>query len=373
MKKILILGWYGTVGSLVAKDLLKSGFSFWIGGRNEQKIDELIGKLGGKNIEKSITDFSSVEDIAKSMKWYDIILNCVEYTLNEMILAACIQEKKDYIDLGDYYEGILHSRSLDSILKENHSVACLGAGSSPWIINVMIAHLAQKKEHIEEVVISFSDIIKNADETMLPFNFQTVVEEIIGDALAYENGEYTFVPGSTKEVAVDFGEEFWKSTCYVTNHDEQYSIPVYLKNKGIKNCYFVMNHSPIYLKLVPLLGKLDFFSEDKIQVNGAQISPLDFLNSYMKKFLPSGFQSDDREILFAKLDDETIGVINNSVEWVPAGIINTAIGASLISQFLATHDISPGVHHPEDFVDSNWMISELKKRNFEIQINGKNI
>jgi hypothetical protein len=32
---------------------------------------------------------------------------------------------------------------------------------------------------VETLTISFSDIIKNAPEKMLPFNFQTVVEEII--------------------------------------------------------------------------------------------------------------------------------------------------------------------------------------------------
>jgi hypothetical protein len=42
--------------------------------------------------------------------------------------------------------------------------------------------------------VSFSDIVQSADETMLPFNFQTVVEEISGDALAFEDGAYTFVP-----------------------------------------------------------------------------------------------------------------------------------------------------------------------------------
>jgi len=42
----------------------------------------------------------------------------------------------------------------------------------------MIAHIAREKQSVDEVVVSFSDIVQQADETMLPFNFQTVVEEI---------------------------------------------------------------------------------------------------------------------------------------------------------------------------------------------------
>ncbi len=208
---------------------------------------------------------------------------------------------------------------------------------------------------------------------MLPFNFQTVVEEISGDALAFEDGAYTFVPWATKSIPVDFWPEFWKADCYVTNHDEQYSLPVFLQEKGIKNCYFVMNHSPLYLQLVPPMKQLWFFSEEKVRVWEHEVSPLEFVNTFMKRFLPAEFQSDDREILFARVDDTTVWVINNSVEGIPAGIMNTGIWASLIAQYIATHDIAPWIHHPEDCIDSDWMIIELKKRSFEIQIDGKNI
>jgi len=373
MKKILVLGWYGTVGSVVVHDLIKSWFFVGIAGRNRQKIDELRVKVGEKMSESHILDFTSEKEVIDAMVDYDLVLNCVEYTLNQMILKSCIKAKKHYVDLGGYYEGILESRSYDKELQDVGIVWLLGAGSSPWIINIMIAHITKNKKNVKEVIISFSDIVHTSDETMLPFNFQTVVEEIVGDALAFEKGAYTFVPGASKSVAVDFGDEFGKAECFVTNHDEQYSIPLFLKEKWIENCYFVMNHNPLYLQLIPAMKELGFFSEEKIKVWGTEISPLEFINTYMKKFLPAWFESDDREILFAQIDDVTVGVINNSVNGTPAGIINTWIWASLIAQYIVTNDIKAGIHHPEDCIDSEWMISELKKRNFEIQVNGKNI
>lgn len=370
MKKILLLWGYGTVGSVVARDLVQSGFFVGIAGRNAKKIEELRNTLGMKQSESHILDFSDENILIWAMHKYDVVLNCIEYTLNQMILKACINAKKHYIDLWDYYEGILESRSHNSVLKDAGIIGLLWAGSSPGIINVMIAYIARKKKSVEEVIVSFSDIVKSADETMLPFNFQTVVEEITGEALAFENGIYKFIPGATKSIPVDFGPEFWKADCYVTNHDEQYSLPVFFKEKGIKNCYFVMKHSPLYLKLIPLMKQLSFFSEEKIKIWDIGVSPVEFINTFMKRFLPAEFESDDREILFARVDNTTVWVINNSVDGIPAGIMNTGIGASLIAQYIATHDVTPWIHHPEDCIDSEWMIKELKKRNFEIQIDG---
>ena len=369
MKKVLLLWGYGTVGSVVARDLMESGFFVGIAWRNSKKIEELRNTIGKVQSESHILDFKSEELLITAIQDYDVVLNCVEYTFNQMVLQACIKAKKHYIDLWDYYEWILKSRSYDSKLKDTGIVGILGAWSSPGIINVMIAHISKNKEKVGEVIVSFADIVRQSDETMLPFNFQTVVEEITGDALAFENGKYNFLPGATKSIPVDFGPEFWKADCYVTNHDEQYSLPIFFKEKGIKNCYFVMNHSPLYLKLIPPMKRIWFFSEEKIRVWENEVSPLEFVNTFMKRFLPTEFQSDDKEILFAKVDDITVWVINNSVNGIPAGIMNTWIGASLIAQYLANNDIKPWIHHPEDCIDSTWMISELKKRDFVIQVN----
>jgi hypothetical protein len=48
--------------------------------------------------------------------------------------------------------------------------------------------------------------------------------------------------------------------------------------------------------------------------------------------------------------------------------MNTWIGCSLIAQYLANNDLTPWVYHPEDFVDEDWFLEELKKRDFEVYI-----
>lgn len=373
MKKILVLGWYGTVGAIIVDDLVKSWFFVGIWGRNDEKIKALQQKYSENMTVGVLIDFSQEESLVKAIHEYDIVINAVEYTLNQMILNASIEAKVHYIDLGDYSQGIETSWTKNTLLKENNICAILWAGSSPGIINVMIEYLARNKASIETILISFSDIIKQEDERMLPFNFQTVVEEITWNALAFEDGKYVFYPGASKSIPVDFGKDFWKADCVITNHDEPYSLPISYKKKGLKNCYFVMNHNPLYLQLIPLLEKIGLLSEQMVQIWNTQVKANDFIQTYMKRFLPAEFSSDDTEILFAKVDQDTIWVINTSQDWIPAGILNTGIGASLIAQYLAQHKITPWIHHPEDCIDPDFMIRELKKRNFIIQLNGENI
>ncbi|MDD2871292.1 MAG: saccharopine dehydrogenase NADP-binding domain-containing protein [Candidatus Gracilibacteria bacterium] len=378
MKKILVLGGYGNVGQIVVSDLINSNMYVGIAGRDESKINKFIEKLNSKKAEKVVIDLKDEKSLTKKIKSYDLIINCLEYTFNQLILDLCMKAGKNYVDLGDDYDGIKISRSKDGLAKESGIAACLGAGSAPGIVNVLTKYAVKDMEKIETVTVSFADEIIDAPEQMLPFNFQTVVEEIKGKALLFENGKYKFVEGSSKKINADFCVDSNVNQCYlpksfVTNHDEQFSLPDYLSDKGIKNFYFVMKHSDNVINLVQSLDEFGFLSKEKINIKGIEISPFEFCNTMMSKFAPQNFEVKDKESLFIKIDEKVVEIANNSVNGVPAGVMNTGIGCSLIAQYLANNDLTPGVYHPEDFVDDLWFIDELKKRDFEIYIDGKKI
>jgi saccharopine dehydrogenase-like NADP-dependent oxidoreductase len=378
MKKIIVLGGYGNVGKVVVKDLIQSGYEVAIAWRDEKKIDAFIAFLNSPQAKKEVLDFKDIVLLEKIIVSYDLVVNCLEYTFNQTVLDSCIKTKKNYVDLWDDYNGIKTSRSKDGLLKEVGVAACLGAGSAPWIVNVFVKHIAQKKENVETLTISFADEIKNAPEKMLPFNFTTVVEEILDDSLLFENGKYMFVKGSSKTIDVDFCHGFASQQCfiansYVTNHDEQFSLPEYLSNKGIKNVYFVMKHSDNLIKLVHSLNEFWFLDKTKRTINGIEMSNFDMINSVMRQYDPQNFTVEDKEILYIKMDETVVWIVNYSENGVPAGVMNTWIGCSLIAQYLVEHPGTPWAKHPEDFVDDVWMIEELKKRNFELYIDNQRI
>lgn len=369
MKKILVVGGYGNVGKVVVHDLVKSGFQTWIAWRDEHKIQELVAELQSTLVTWEGIDIKNHSQLVQVFQKYDIIVNCLEYTLNAWIIDACLEAKVSYVDLGDTYNGILRTYSLDEKFKANGTFACLGAGSAPWIVNVVMKKVIKQKDTIDTIVVSFSDVFNVQINNMLPFNFKTVVDEIADDALVWEEWKHKFIPGGSKTLKIDFPFWFWSDELYITNHDEQYSLPLNFKDKKVKNFYFVMKHSRKFLQLTPLLKEFWFLDTTKVNIKWVEISPFEFSDKIMKKFLPKNFKSDDKELLYVKIDDTTLSIINYSVGWTAAWIMNTGIGASLITQFLAQHEGNLWTFHPEVTVDENWMINELKKRNFDIYIN----
>lgn len=379
MKKILVLGWYGNVGQVVVRDLLESWFIVGIAWRDKNKIDAFAKKLDSENIEKALVDLKDEENLIKTFKKYDLIVNCLEYTFNQIVLDLCLKLWKNYVDLWDDYNWIKISRSKDWLAKESGISACLWAWSAPWIVNILTKYAAKDMEKVETVTISFADEIIKAPAEMLPFNFATVVEEVLWDALLFENWKYIFVHGSSKKVDWDFCKWWVNKTCflpksYVTNHDEQFSLPDFLSEKWIKNVYFIMKHSPNIIRLVKSLNQFWFLDKtEKKNIKWIELTPFEFTNMIMSKFAPQNFEVEDKESLFIKLDEKVVEIVNYSVWWVPAWVMNTWIWCSLIAQYQAINTITPWVHHPENFVDDKWFIEELKKRNFDIIIDGKKI
>lgn len=379
MKKILVLWWYGNIWQVVIKDLIDSWFFVWIAWRDNYKIDNFIKKLKGNNYEKVIIDLKNELSLMEIFKKYDLVVNCLEYTYNQVILDLCIKTWKNYVDLWDDYNWIKTSISKNSLAKKNKITACLWAWSSPWIVNILTKYAVKEMKKIETITISFSDEIKNTPKNMLPFNFATVVEEILWDALVFEDWKYKFVKWSTVRIDADFCR-IWtdNNSCllpwsYITNHDEQLSLPDYLKEKWIQNVYFVMKHSENVISLVKSLNEFWFLDKQKINIKWVEISPFEFTNMIMSKFAPQNFLVDDKESLFIKLDEKIVEIVNYSVDWVPAWVVNTWIGCSLISQYISNNNLARWVHHPEDLVNDKWFINELKKRKFEIYIDWKNI
>jgi len=379
MKKILVLWWYGNVGQVVVRDLIESGFFVGIAWRDEKKIENFAYKINSKNVEKETIDLKDEEILSKTFKKYDLIVNCLEYTFNQLILDLCLKLWKNYVDLWDDYNGIKVSRSKDWLAKESGIAACLWAWSAPWIVNIITKYAAKDMEKVETVTISFADEIIKAPAEMLPFNFATVVEEVLWDALLFENGKYIFVKWISKKVDWDFCMWWVNKSCflpksYVTNHDEQFSLPDFLSEKWIKNVYFIMKHSPKIIKLVKNLNEFWFLEKnEKKTIKWVEITPYEFTNMIMSKFAPQNYEVEDKESLFIKLDKKVVEIVNYSVGWVPAWVMNTWIWCSLIAQYLANNTITPWIYHPENFVDDRWFIDELKKRNFDIIVDGKKI
>ena len=93
----LITGATGGIGGATAKELVRNGLKVVITGRNEKKLNELLGQLGSENVLHAqafdINDFEQVKGFVKNIKDKGIV---VDVLVNNAGLALELMPFQDY-------------------------------------------------------------------------------------------------------------------------------------------------------------------------------------------------------------------------------------------------------------------------------------
>lgn len=365
-KKLLVLWGYWNVWAVASTDLANSWFDVTLGGRSEEKMKKFSAQNPDCNFKLLVLDFS--KDLSERFKNYDMIVNCLDFSLNQQVLKACLEAKTTYIDLWDSYEWIIDSHKLAKDFEKQKVLACLGGWSSPGLINILLKYVTKNKSQVKDVKMSFADINhKSSENLVLPFNFRTVIDEVLSDALIFQDWKESFVPWASEEFEVDFWR-YWKQKLFSTAHDESYSIPRFLNSKWLKSFRYIMAHEFRLMRFVKDLKDFGFLSNEKQKIWEASISPFDFTNVLMQKFMPQENEAEDQEILWLEVDWEVSSIENFSKNWTPAWVMNTGIWMSLIAQYIL--NFCPNQYwmkYPEDLVENEqWIFEQLKKRDFLI-------
>lgn len=147
MKKIMIIGGYGQVGSYVCDNLQKQNIDFIVSGRNLEKCKHYVEKTGS-NAECRLVDVTKWMD--SSLENVETVVMCLEMN-NMVVLEACIRCGVNYVDItptGSIIEQF--KRKKEEIAKAG-IVVCVGVGIAPGVSNVLCEAMARKFDNIETI------------------------------------------------------------------------------------------------------------------------------------------------------------------------------------------------------------------------------
>src|SRR3989344_8919999 len=98
-KDFIIFGGTGLQGRICAKDLLESGYSVALAGRDQSGILNLLKNKRASFIK---VDLKNQKEIINSINKTnpDLVVNCAELTFNIPIMKACLKTGKSLTDLG---------------------------------------------------------------------------------------------------------------------------------------------------------------------------------------------------------------------------------------------------------------------------------
>src|SRR5262245_56410863 len=111
-QKILVLGGYGTFGSLISEQLHNSA-NLVIAGRHEEAGEKFADAIGAKFVLCSVKDKRSLQ---KAISGAFIVINASGpfFPNDYSIPHACIEENCHYIDLADNRVYVKEFKQLDS-------------------------------------------------------------------------------------------------------------------------------------------------------------------------------------------------------------------------------------------------------------------
>lgn len=272
MMKVIVLG-CGLVGGPIASDLSKDKhFQVSVADINNDALNKLKKATGITTIQ---TDLSSPGNVAELVKDYDIVLSAVPGFMGFQTLKTVIEAGKNVIDIAFFPEDLF---DLNDLAIEKNVVAISDIGVAPGMSNILIGFAESQLDNIRSAVIYVGGLPKKREwpyEYKAVFSPIDVIEEYTRPARYIENGKEIIKPALSDPELLNFENI---GTLEAFNSDGLRSLA-----KTI-NAPFMIEKTlryPGHIDIMKILRETGFFNKEKIELNGVQISPIEFTSKLL--------------------------------------------------------------------------------------------
>jgi len=372
--RILVLGGAGAIGSEATTDLVKtSDFSeIVLGDIAVERTKEFISKLGEKRLSVVEADANNVEELAKVIKNFDIVVSALPFRFDYNVTQAAIKAKVNGIDVASTEE----QSGLDSKAKKAGITYVAGCGATPGTTNLMAKYGIKKLDRAEEVQIAFAAFRCTAIAPGLLYTTLWEFDPAVKDRVYYKDGKFVRVSPLEGTKVVEFHEQIGKQeVCYVPHEEPRTLSETFpeLKKIEVRGCF-----PPDTMGLVKMLVKYNFYQDKPVEVDGKKVKPIDFVFN----FLLQSPAAKENPLWAYGLVVEVTGKKNGKVakvtlknshppmnEWGGRSAYskNVGIPLSLGAQMIAKGKVKQkGILPPEACFDPSEFFKELSKRGIVI-------
>jgi saccharopine dehydrogenase-like NADP-dependent oxidoreductase len=271
MSKIIVLG-AGMVGSAIAIDMAKK-HQVTLTDLNQSVLDKVKQKCNNLIVQQ--LDVTQKENLQNTIKHFDLVICAVPGFLGFETLKTIIEAEMDVVDISFFPE---NSLELDALAKEKNVTAIVDCGVAPGMDNIILGYYNEKMKltDFECLVGGLPKVKKWPFAYKAPFSPIDVIEEYTRPARYVEHGEEVVREPLTD---CDYVEFDGVGTLESFNSD------------GLRSIIYTMPHIPNmkektlrypgHVEYVRVLKESGFFNEEKIEVNGSEVSPLDFTSKIL--------------------------------------------------------------------------------------------
>lgn len=366
----------GMVGSIMATDLSTDpDFEVTIVDICPDALERAVqhaASVGGR-LSTLVADLSDVEKLKAAIADADIVLGALASRIGFQSLRAVIESGKNYADISFMPED---SWDLDGLAKEHGVTAVVDMGVAPGMSNMLAGYGASLLKECQNIEIYVGGLPRKRSwpfEYKAGFSPSDVVEEYTRPSRIVEHGQIVVREALSEPELMEFEglgtlESFntdgLRSLAYTMN------VP-FMKEKTLRY--------PGHIELMRIFRETGLFSQDRIEVDGGSVRPLDVISTLM--FPKWTYEPEEEDLTIMRIivdgfDSHGEHVRNqwDLLDYYNQGATSmsrtTAFPCAIIARMIAYGDIETrGVLNAEQIGPQTGLVdhvlSELSKRGIE--------
>jgi len=246
------------MGRITARDLVRS---------SRGRIDVVIADRerpaspipGVSVVPLDVTDAASLRR-ALAGAWATIA--SLPYRFNLVAMEGALAAGAHYVDLGGLFHMTRRQLPLARAFARRGRMAILGIGSAPGILNVLAARAARDLDVVSEVhcLVGATDRTRYRETSPLGFGYSvdTLLDEFSMPSAVFRDRTWRMVPALDpgERVTVRFPAPIGPIPVDTTLHSEVATLPLYFKDRGIREVTFRQGFDPAFMDRLAFLVRL---------------------------------------------------------------------------------------------------------------------
>ncbi len=376
--KVGVLG-SGLMGKEAARDLVSSEKVSKVGlaDIDLSRAEHVCNMLHSPKLSAYQVNAADENELAKFMENFDVIINALFYSFNEIVAKTAIKIGVSSVDLGGHIGHITDKvLELDDAAKMSGVTIIPDLGVAPGMINILAGYGASKLDDVQSIKLYVGGIPLNPERPLEynhVFSMEGVFDHYTDPSLIIRNGIKQEIP-SLSEVERIYFEKFGPLEAFHTSGGTStlsHSFP------QLETLEYKTIRYPGHAEKFQLLVDLNLTRKGyQVEVNGEKVSPRDVLLKVLDPIVELGNKDDAvllRVIVSGLKDGEKttytyeMTTYKDRVNNVTAMARATANTISIVAQMIGEGTINQkGVIPPEKIVPGDLYIAELKKRDVHI-------
>ncbi|OZU87725.1 saccharopine dehydrogenase [Virgibacillus indicus] len=376
--KIGVLG-SGLMGKEAARDLAASDGVTAVGlaDIDLKRAQEVCDQLNSPKLIAYQVNASDEQELANYMMQFDVIINALFYSFNEIVAKTAIKVGVNSVDLGGHI-GHMTDRVLAMGEDANKAGVTLipDLGVAPGMINILSGHGAGKLDKLDSIKLYVGGIPVKPEppiEYNHVFSMEGVFDHYTDPSLIIRNGIKQEIP-SLSEVERVYFEKFGPLEAF---HTSGGTSTLSLSYPNLETLEYKTIRYPGHAEKFKLLVDLNLTRMDyEVDVNGRKINPREVLLKVLDPIVELG-EKDDAVLLRVIVSGEKDGApavyeyemttYKDRKTQVTAMARATANTISVVAQMIGNATINKkGVYPPEKVVTGDIYIKEMAKRGVNI-------